>query len=479
MSVRNASVTTYTKSTANIVDGNDIFAADFTNNFDPIELTAGQIETLIEDHETRFGGYERQNFIKSFDDVKVTTGTNTITVDGGATVANNVNSNYGITEVTGWANSGAISVTGIVSGIMWANTSTLLYSATVDTATRPANCLRVFTFTNATGVVTVNPKTFENATDADNHIFEGNIIFRGNFTKALPTNYHDIKPDFLTVATIKIPAGSRCRSTDDTKDIIFASDYTIDMSNATPTSTTGGRSVAEAASTTYYLYAGLDSANLPLAWFDTANLAAGGTPTNPAAYSSGRRQLRYTVFNNSASNISSIDSLAGYIDEAVISVQRVSGVATIDFTNIGHYSTYELIFSDVAPSVNGAQLQIRFSIDNGATYIATAGAYITQEWVVTNTATAGVLTTSTFGTLTQGLVNGTGGEAGGKIEFIGLRDPLANTHWISTAKIVNSNPAHSSNDHKGERENDEDNNAIRILISSGTVSGTFILRGKR
>jgi hypothetical protein len=120
---------------------------------------------------------------------------------------------------------------------------------------------------------------------------------------SLPTNYHDVQIEFLTAATIRIKAGSRCRSTDDTKDIIFTADYTIDMSNATPTSTTGGRSVAEAANTWYYLYVGLTSTGLPLAWLDTADLSAGGSPTNPAAYASGRRQLKIAIRNDGSSDI--------------------------------------------------------------------------------------------------------------------------------------------------------------------------------
>ena len=119
----------------------------------------------------------------------------------------------------------------------------------------------------------------------------------------LPPNYHDMQIEYLTVSTIRIKAGSRCRSADNTKDVIFASNYTVDMSNATPTSTTGGRSVAELANQMYCIYVGLDSAGLPLAWLDTADLSAGGTPTNPAAYSSSRRQLKFLIRNDGSSNI--------------------------------------------------------------------------------------------------------------------------------------------------------------------------------
>jgi hypothetical protein len=180
---------------------------------------------------------------------------------------------------------------------------------------------------------------------------------------SLPTNYHDVNIEFLTAATIRITSGSRCRSTDDTKDIIFTSDYTIDMSNATPTSTTGGRSVAEAANTWYYLYVGLTSTGLPLAWLDTANLAGGGSPTNPAAYSSGRRQLRFIVRNNASLDIMSFTydkfrNLVVYKDyESTETYIVLSGGQATTFTAVSCASL-------VPPISTNALLRCGFSHDS-------------------------------------------------------------------------------------------------------------------
>lgn len=112
-----------------------------------------------------------------------------------------------------------------------------------------------------------------------------------NALLALPGNYQhwDIRSPSTTTLTIK--GGSQWRSADNAKDVIFGSDYTIDITNAAPSSTTGGRSVARSASTPYYVYVGLNSSGAPLAWIDTADLSNGGAPTNPAAYSSGRAQV--------------------------------------------------------------------------------------------------------------------------------------------------------------------------------------------
>lgn len=225
-------------------------------------------------------------------------------------------------SLTGWP---AKTITGLTTSnsfYIWATfvSGTKNYEATNITAALPSNIaekalIGIATVSGA-GAVTfaVNwqgpTQTRENYF-RDTQTFLSPVNFNGVVTGILPANYHDVQIEYLTASTIRIKAGSRCRSTDNTKDIVFPSDYTIDMTNATPTSTTGGRTVAETASTTYYVYVGLTSANAPLAWLDTADLSAGGTPTNPAAYSSGRRQLlvngiqdeQLLVFNNSSSDI--------------------------------------------------------------------------------------------------------------------------------------------------------------------------------
>ena len=208
-------------------------------------------------------------------------------------------------SLTGWP---AKTITGLTTSntfYIWATfvSGTKDYEATNITAALPSN----ITEKALIGIATVSGAgavTFEvnwnGPVTAKTNYFKNPCVFMSG---ASPANYHDMQIEYLTVSTIRIKAGSRCRSADNTKDVIFASNYTVDMSNATPTSTTGGRSVAEASSTAYYIYVGLDSNNLPLAWLDTADLSAGGTPTNPAAYSSSRRQLKFLIRNDGSSNI--------------------------------------------------------------------------------------------------------------------------------------------------------------------------------
>jgi hypothetical protein len=211
-------------------------------------------------------------------------------------------------------------VAGIVSAVAGANDFTLTTGGKITGLSGLTAAEMYFLSPTTAGALTLTaPSTVGQVskpilytdTTTSGYFFNMRGAVVSSTTASLPGNYHDVIVQFLSVSTIKILSGSRCKSTDGTKDAIFTSDYTIDMSNATPTSTTGGRTVAEASNTTYYVYVGLDASNLPLAWLDTADLSSGGTPTNPAAYSSGRRQLlvngiqdeQLLVYNNSSSDI--------------------------------------------------------------------------------------------------------------------------------------------------------------------------------
>ena len=211
-------------------------------------------------------------------------------------------------------------VAGIVSAVAGANDFTLTTGGKITGLSGLTAAQMYFLSPTTAGALTltapstagqVSKPVFYSDTTTSGYLFNMRGAVVSSTTASLPINYHDVRTEYVSTSQIRILAGSRCRSTDDTRDVIFTSDYTIDMSNATPTSTTGGRSVAEASSTTYYVYVGLTSAGLPLAWLDTADLSSGGSPTNPAAYSSGRRQLlvngiqdeQLLVYNNSSSDI--------------------------------------------------------------------------------------------------------------------------------------------------------------------------------
>lgn len=330
MVTRPVNIPTYTKNVSQIQSGLSVRAAPHVNNFTLIETTLASLESVAEDHDERFKGIERRSFVKYFDDAKVTTGTNTITIGGGATILNTIDSAGGYTAITGFADSGAISVSGITSGVIWAISNTLLYQATNDDpASRPTNGYRVTTFTNSGGVVTPIPKTFENAIDTDNHQWEGTNVFRGpvtfrdslrvtgnpTFDKGiLPVNYHDVRIEYTSASTVTIKAGSRCRSSDNTEDIVFASDQTVNLAS----SGAGGLDTgSEASNTHYYLYAIKNvSTGAVSAVLSTTNESSSGSITLPSGYTK-KRQIRFSLRNDGSSNIVPFWYLSGKVHYAV------------------------------------------------------------------------------------------------------------------------------------------------------------------
>lgn len=187
----------------------------------------------------------------------------------------------------------------------------------------------------------------------------------------LPPNYHDIRLEWIDAATIKILAGSRCRDEANTRDIRFNGDYFIDMTNATPTSISGGRTVAESASTQYFLYVGLDTSGvLPLAWLDTADLSDGDTVTYPAAYGTGVRQVlvngiqneQLSVFNDAGSNID-------YMGGSVIALFGGSGYGSTN-TRIRRYTTINRNIGKALSLAQSATLGDSITINKNGIYVA-------------------------------------------------------------------------------------------------------------
>ena len=157
-----------------------------------------------------------------------------------------------------------------------------------------------------------------------------------------------------------------------------------------------------------------------------------------------------------------------------ISDQTVSNVASVTFNNIGTYRDYELTI-DAGPSTNGAALCLRTSTDNGSTYTATAGAYISQVFVATGGAYASATYTATLAHLTDTLV----GSAihGGVVRIVGALTSWEYTTMLSNFKVVTNPPAHSLAIVNSRREVNEITNAFQVLATSGNITGRFILRG--
>jgi len=108
----------------------------------------------------------------------------------------------------------------------------------------------------------------------------------------LPAGYQDVRVEWVDASTVKIKAGSRCRSSDDTTDIVFAADQTIDLSTAGAGGLDAG---TVAGSTHYHIYAISDGSTV-------SAVASAGSVTLPSGYTKFAK-LRAVVTTDAASNI--------------------------------------------------------------------------------------------------------------------------------------------------------------------------------
>jgi hypothetical protein len=220
--------------------------------------------------------------------------------------------------ITGW---GAKTITGLTSSSTFYIWATFVggikdYEAT-DTNTLPSNLneknLIGIATVDGAGAVSFTPQWNGPVTSKTNYFKNAQTFLNGisviNAVNGfLPANYHDVKSEFLTVATIKILAGSRVRSSDNTCDIVVPSDLTI---NITVSGGNGLDTGAEANSTSYYLYLLLNPTTLEIkAVLSVTNESVTGSITLPSGFTKKRQVLvngiqdeQLIIFNNSAGNI--------------------------------------------------------------------------------------------------------------------------------------------------------------------------------
>jgi hypothetical protein len=116
----------------------------------------------------------------------------------------------------------------------------------------------------------------------------------------LPTNHHDMRVQWTSNNTITIEEGSRCRSSDDTEDIVFTTDVVVDLS---ANGLNGLDLGSEAANTIYYLYAAKNTTTGVVgAVLSVTNESVSGSITSPAGFNK-KRQIKVFVVNDASSNI--------------------------------------------------------------------------------------------------------------------------------------------------------------------------------
>lgn len=361
--------TDYTPNNTGVTAGSTIDPNNEIANRAAIQTSVTAVNTSSRDTSTFKESIERVTYIRFFDDNKVLTGANSISITADAVKLYDAS---GDSEQTAWGSSGSINVTAFTSGVIWAIYPGKTYTATdSNPASKPANAYRVFRFTNTAGTVTVQTKDYQNAIDADKHIFEAPIIFNSslsapgntNTVYALPTNYHDVRINYTDANTITVLAGSRVRSSDDTTDIIFSANLTCALNVS---GVNGLDTGSEASNTWYYLYAIYNPTTLTSArLFSTVNEAVSGSITLPSGFTK-KRQLKFAVRNNASGDIlpfsyRSLDAFIRFQNfETGVSPYRVYSGAATSWTGVS--------LATLAPPISTTvQLQSLYASDSAGT----------------------------------------------------------------------------------------------------------------
>lgn len=166
----------------------------------------------------------------------------------------------------------------------------------------------------------------------------------------------------------------------------------------------------------------------------------------------------------------------------LLSTASASASASISFTGITGYNNYLVMLFGVSPATNGALLQMRGSIDNGATYLTAAASYLYQVIGITGATVAA--TNSLVATeipLSSVLTNtlGANGGWGGEIYLHGFGSAFR--------KVVNSSGGHINTGPTTQKYETWSNivtlsavNAIQFFMSAGNIAtGEFQLYGIR
>lgn len=171
----------------------------------------------------------------------------------------------------------------------------------------------------------------------------------------------------------------------------------------------------------------------------------------------------------------------------LINTQTANASSVIDFVFTGSYTSYQIIASNVLPSVANAQFYSRFSTDGGATFDATAGNYIWQ-WtsLVTNgtsTPGQGTLAGYTSQTEIRLIVSGTNTNAEGGVNFTATVYQPTNVSYTTMTFLGTSVTTGAVNLRQYQTMGTRivstgAVNAIRFLPASGNfTSGIFKLYG--
>lgn len=154
----------------------------------------------------------------------------------------------------------------------------------------------------------------------------------------------------------------------------------------------------------------------------------------------------------------------------LIASATASSSATIDFTNLTGYSNYLFVYHDLNPSSTGANLLTVCSINNGSSYLTSAGNYFaTAITAITTTITSASSLVQAAMVLGNSVIAGAGNGLSGSTLFTGF-GTAARKGYISNNNFFNTTPNLVYLSTFGMIDTTSVVNAVRFLFSTGNIA---------
>lgn len=187
--------------------------------------------------------------------------------------------------------------------------------------------------------------------------------------------------------------------------------------------------------------------------------------------------------NTDAANKQYVDDNSG--SHTLLSNSTVSAVASADFALSTSYSTFVIEMYDIKPSNDNTYIGVRFSFDNGSTFVSTGYDYNVLNRLINSTeanyaSTNGseIPTTATDANRSMGNAANEGMNWCRLVMFAGNASPaLAPTIHGHSFNYDNATRANSAVIQGGSLPTYDRVDQIRVLVSAGTFSGTIKIYG--
>lgn len=161
----------------------------------------------------------------------------------------------------------------------------------------------------------------------------------------------------------------------------------------------------------------------------------------------------------------------------LLSTQTVAGAVSVIFNNLTGYSNYIVFMTDVLPGTNAVGLIMQMSINNGATFVSTASYRVQQVTFVGATVSSASSSGTTVLSLAAALANTGGSQLSGVMECHNFGSSSGAKTIEFKSYYLDSSAAQRIYMSSGQGIITNPVNAIAILPSAGTISGTFQIYG--